>query len=394
MLLPKPYPDEVIGSVLARASFQTGLRQSTLTTAIVGRSRSYSSFLMSSDIPTLAVRCGVDAEELLEKHTVFPYAVAFTRSAERNRLKSKALSLDTDRETLSSLTKSVTHGLPGRRLCPQCVKEDMMLYGESYWRRAHLLPGVSRCTLHDVTLRVASLPDKARRGDGRLPHEVQARRPRYDRPLETYAGLNSLSVSVLAPRNTSDKDFLAVYRTRARDLGYVLPSGNLASSALASAVSLHFGSKYLTDMGCAIDTERVSPWPTLIVREGHETPFATGKHIIMQAFLDAGIPAPADPATCYRSPGKRPQDYRRLDARTAERVRTALKRLAKARQRTTVRDLMSGIGVWSAFRHDRCAFPETAALLQAFRASDQSVRQLGRRAYWRERLGLDSKEAT
>lgn len=394
MLLPKPYPDEVIGSVLARASFQTGLRQSTLITAIVGRSRSYGSFLMSSDIPTLAARCGVDAEELLEMHTVFPYAVAFMPASTRARLKAKALSLRTDRESLSSLTKNVSHGLPGKRLCAKCLEEDLAKHGESYWRRSHLLPGVSRCAAHGLTLRVASLPEVARRGEVRLPHEVQSHRPRFDRMLDTYTELSRLSVSVLGPRDAGDKDFLAIYRDRAKDLGYVLPSGNVASNVLASAVNLHFGNRYLTDMGCAIDKSKVSPWPALMVREGQDTPFATGKHIVMQAFLRASIPAPSDPVACYRSPGKRPQDYRRLDARTAERVRTALKRLALARQRTTVRELMTGIGAWSPFRHDRGAFPLTAALLEEFRASDQAARQRGRRAYWRVRLGLAPEDAT
>lgn len=248
------------------------------------------------------------------------------------------------------------------------------------------------CT-HGVTLRVATLPETARRVETPLPHQFQSRRLRFDRPLETYVELSSLSVSVLA-RNASDRDLPAIYRDRAKDLGHVLPSGNLASSVLAAAVNLHFGKKYLTDMGCAIDTSKVRPWPALIVREGRATPFATGKNIVMQAFLGASIPAPADPAACYRSPGKRSQDCRRLDACTAQRVRSALKRLAQARQRTPIRELMTGVGAWSAFRHDRGAFPQTAALLEAFRASDQAARQQGRRAYWRKRLGLEPKEAT
>ena len=89
--LPKPYPDEVIGSVVARGCIQTGLSLKRLLSDIAGSNRSYASFLMSSNVVAMEAWCGIDPEELLQEHTMFPYAVGFMPKATRAALESKAL---------------------------------------------------------------------------------------------------------------------------------------------------------------------------------------------------------------------------------------------------------------------------------------------------------------
>lgn len=41
------------------------------------------------------------------------------------------------------------------QFCPRCAEEDLDFHGVSYWRRAHLLPGVDHCSKHSVSLVIA-----------------------------------------------------------------------------------------------------------------------------------------------------------------------------------------------------------------------------------------------
>jgi hypothetical protein len=59
---------------------------------------------------------------------------------------------------------------------------------------------------------------------------------------------------------------------------------------------------------------------------------------------------------------------------------------ASSSKRLTVQELLTELGVWQLFRHNRTQFPLLAERLARFRASNQSARQVGLRPYWRRRL--------
>lgn len=387
--LPKPYPDEVIGSVVARGCIQTGLSLKRLLSDIAGSNRSYASFLMSSNVVAMGAWCGIDPEELLQEHTMFPYAVGFMPKATRAALESKALRPVQGEDCLSSLTKNVSHGLPYRRLCRICIDEDMAKFGETYWRRSHLLPGALLCLRHRVPLLVSDVPvrGQTQTRNTLLPNEVNARPLAIQGTLTTWTSLTSLSVKILGTRKSEriDGTPLDSYRSKALELGFVLPSGAVASVPLASNLSKHFGTALLADAGCEVNPASSNPWPALMVRTGMAIPFTTSKHVLMQTFLAEAMPGTAHVTAYYDKPGKKQRDYARLDARAAAKVKTFLARAATQRERHTVESMLKEIGIWQSFRHARARFPQTNALVQEFRSSDQSERQLGKRAYWRKR---------
>jgi hypothetical protein len=93
----------------------------------------------------------------------------------------------------------------------------------------------------------------------------------------------------------------------------------------------------------------------------------------------------------YRMPG--PQtDYPRIERRAISIVQQWLKKLAKTQQRTTVAELLTHAGVWSKYRHNRAHFPELKALIQQFRTSEQSERQVGKRLRWRKKRSKKQTE--
>lgn len=383
MLLPKPYPDELVGSVIARACFQTGLAPKTLMHSIRGTRQSGFPFLMAPNLNDLAARCGLDAEELLWNHTVFPYTVAFMPQATRDNCRDKLLAPRMDGETVRTTTKNVSHGVPYRRLCMRCVAEDLRNHGESYWRRAHMLPGALLCADHQEVLHVTAAPLRgATQGsDARLPHQVPGTPPRYDRPMEMYAGVTSRSVLLLHRKPTAEPslEVLRGYRIKAHDRGFTLKSGHLASGVMAAELHRRYGGEYIADAGCPFCPSKASAWPRLMVREASSSLFATVKHVLMEDFLTGERRLLLSMTACYSPPGKKPRDYQALDASTAKRLKKLHQGLQRRGERRSVRDLLSELGVWSSFRHDRALFPETHAVVKEFRSSEQSVMQVGRR---------------
>lgn len=388
--LPKPFPDEVIGSVIARGSFQSGVPLKPLIRFIYGPTRSTVSFLMGSDLRRLAQLTGTDAEELLERHTVFPYAVAFMSQRERDRLRSKTLHLTAGRDSVASLTKSVSHGVPRRRFCPMCASEEMKRYGETYWHRTHLLPGVLICPRHREPLAQTStrIRQHAQTRTLDLPPIVvhATSEPEISQPK--YSRVTMLSVRALEGKVQDCEVLMALYRAAARRKGYPLTAGTLASAQLASALSHFYTTRFLTDAGCHFPESTHNAWPALMVRECPGVPFAPVKHILLRTFLELCDPVEGV-ADRHRRPGPVARDYARLDIRVARCVRAFLTKRTGRRRRYTVKTLLTHAHAWAPFRHRRALFPKTVASLSVFKSSGLAERQVGRRPYWRKRLGLD-----
>lgn len=384
-LLPKPYPDEVIGSVIARACWHSGLPLKRLLEDVFGNSRSYNGFLIGAGFQRIGLLSGTDPEEILMRHTMFPYSTAFMTGSARAALKSKALNPKGNQDSLSSLTKNASHGVPYRRICISCIKEDLATYGESYWRREHLLPGALVCIRHGIKLRLTgiALRGRAQACDTLLPHMSAHYSDKTKPTLGVLQFITELSVQALSWKTETPDDFLSVYRQRAIELGYRLSSGDIGGIALSGAIFRFYGGRFLEESGS--EMTMCSPWPSLMVRPGMTISFAPAKHILLRAFMSQGGKTPANVLSSYRSPGKKPSDFKRLDTRLLQRLTNCVKKASVQNLRVTVKALLQDAGSWSIYRHQRELFPKSTAFLQEFRLSSQAERQVGCRDYWRKR---------
>lgn len=384
-LLPRPYPDEVIGSVIERACHQSGLSVKLMARSLFGPSRTHLSFLMASKLPELARNIGLDAEELLALHTMFPYAVAYMPRSEQSKLKLKALCLE-DGECIGSITKNVSHGVLMRRFCPQCLSEDLHRYGESYWRRSHLLPGGFICTRHgtelvetevrlkdNVLFRTVVLPQNATT----LPRPV----PVSD---SISKALQEISLRALNARMELQENWPSVYRQMARDKGYEMKGGNVAARRLADDLCAFYGPELLRVTGCEFPTSGRQPWPSLMIRAGLVQNYATAKHVLFHTFFQLAPGAALEFG--YEKPGKKDLDFEKLDANGLVKLKSFVNAHLPSGRRFTVEELLAEIGIWQSFRHHRNRYPLIAEWLAGFKASDQSSRQTGLRPYWRKRL--------
>ena len=384
-LLPKPYPDEVIGSVMARASFQAGMPMKTFLQALFGTSRTVTSFLMSGDLRLLSPLAGLDADELLLSHTMFPYAVAFMSPKMQHDLREKALNRQPSEECLGSLTKNVSHGVPERQTCETCTKEDLAILGETFWRRSHLLPGVTTCHIHGERLRPTGVPVRGyvQSTEARMPHELRAIFANVSFSDEHFQGeLRAQSIRALNGKSDTEANWAARHRGDALRKGYRMVSGEVASRSLARDVFKYFGPAVLSDAGCRFSLTQLHPWPALLTREVDSPAFATPKHIFLQTFLTSAPDRLGDLG--YEKPGKKTRNFEVADQVAQAKVHAILKDVTSNNERLSVKELMQRAGYWQAFRHNRSAFPLTNERIQSFRASDQSERQIGLRPCWRK----------
>lgn len=376
--LPRPYPGELVGGVLCRAVIHTGLPAKRLLTEVLGKRRSNLSFFLPSDLSRLADLMRMDPHQLLWEHTAFPYIVAFMAPADVDRFSAKALGRDAQLGSISSLIQSVTQGLPALRYCPDCVVNDIVERGESYWHRDHCLPAMHVCARHGGPLRLSDISTSvaSRAYSMGLPQHQRGRPALPELDDGTLHALARTGQELLRRAGGHTADWASHYRRLALAKGFVTGTGEVASAQLAMDLRATYGMDYLASVNCPVD-EPSRSWPALMVRERVLAPFAPVKHVLLQVFLDRCEAGPK--VLAYRPPGKVPRDPHSLDEALARQVRKAVIRANLRNVQTTVTQLMKDTGQWSAFRHNRTSFPKTAAELAAFRTTEASERKLGGR---------------
>ncbi|MBN3762327.1 TniQ family protein [Burkholderia sp. Ac-20365] len=159
MYFPRPYPDEPTLSMLIRAARHFGLSLSEVFRDILSLQTLYASIARPFALPTLSDLTKVTCADLIQRNTFFPYVAAFLTSAQHQAM---WVDLLTDRPVtfvrfnfIEGTTRQNRFYL---KYCPTCLDEDLQKFGETYWHREHLLPGVCICTIHRQTLYTTDVP--------------------------------------------------------------------------------------------------------------------------------------------------------------------------------------------------------------------------------------------
>lgn len=366
---PNPYEDEVIGSVLARACLWFGLPPTRVLELYIGR-RCGASYCLPVRLELLAETLRVSCDVLRRSHTMHPYAMAF-------------VSIDRKESAPYSYMRYASHSSMFRA-CPSCIEQDLKKHGESYWHRAHMLPGVSKCLEHGVDLVVPIDPgpdtctSALQRATPHMCSFIQNCSPQMPEPFQTT--WNQISVATLSVGWTRRTSWNEIYESRAVDRGYGRKDGKIAALLLAKDLTEVLGSDFLRFAGLRSASARACLWPaTLLKPPCPSVPLSTPKHIALATFLTNV----RNELRCahYAKPGKHPSPYWELDARAYSVLQLRWEELRKQGQRSSVEDLLRGTEIGSLFRHHRTQFPAVDQLVQRFRASNQSIRQVGRRIY-------------
>ncbi len=374
MNLLRPYPDELVGSMLSRASRQLGMPDWRMVPLLTGRNLTSHSTVLTCHAG-VAEAFGLPVREFLERHTVFPYAAAFLHPAERERL---LQSLCEGRENgparSTALAANATRGTKFLRLCHECVNADMRIYGESYWRRSHQLPGVAMCLNHGVILHESDVELRRSRST-KLPNEVISSFPvQCVLPVDLNLQIAQLSNATLTDSTIPYQDWSRVYRGRLEALGYALNGRHIFVRIVATDLQALYGVPYLNAVDMAFNLASQACWPARMVRPGSKSlpPFC---HILLQAFLGTSPSPSASLLSHIHQKKTRPRDWNAIEDEALQRMERELVRLTVKGMKATIEELLRHADVFKTWRFHRDKVPRIVAWIDKFRMSAQSARR-------------------
>lgn len=381
-LVQRPLPDELLGSVWLRTVRRTGLPAHAVARAITGRKWA-PGFFQVAHVFDLAPLLRMDPMALLWGHSVFPYATAYFEQSVFDAALQAALASGIAAVGMGAVTQSVSDLVPFRRYCAACTREDRHRWGESYWHRAHNLPGVLLCLRHGTVLRQTDWRTTgARSWDPRLPQDARGARLLH-RPLSSFdRKLAAHSVELLNRDAGTQVDRKPEwYRAQLLELGLLTPTRRVNAEKLAQWARNMVGASRLR-YGLA-HRQTDFHWLAPMVRPRSSYPVIPLKHLMLGTAL--ALHRPTDGPLLDHVPsgfgGRSKEEQAKLDRRYATAVRLALSGYIRRGERMRIQDALAEVGCWDAFRHDRAGFPRTNAAVQALVTSPASmrVRTAGRR---------------
>jgi hypothetical protein len=164
--IPAPYPDEILGSWLARVSLHngSGCWRVLLEETGFGRRMVYNIFDLpphSTKLENLLNALGINYDIAITTLTTYSYWSTFDADLNVQRALQGAPSSPALRRrtfgpsdrVLNRLWIANKFGETFQPLyCPECLRDDFDVYGGLYWHRSHQLPNVFVCGLHQCTL--------------------------------------------------------------------------------------------------------------------------------------------------------------------------------------------------------------------------------------------------
>lgn len=371
---PRPYPDEVIGSVIIRACRHLGLSLKRMNREILGLQQTNLPFLMSAQLGRLSILIGIPADQLLEQHTVFSYITGFLSHSRARLLRQASLRAQEDGlQSYSALIHNATKSTIGRRICPVCVRDELDRYHETYWHRFHLLPGILLCNIHDTPLREAISADDLRL---LLPHEARTRAIGSCLSSKRLRLVGRQTECTITQRPAAPDRHKALLRLLADRAGYRLSQRDMASNQLSMDLEAFFGVQYLATFNCSLSSPRSRNWPGLMIQPATLGPFCPLKHILLRTFLQA-VPKKPKPIVRCR-PGPKPSDPVQMDERISALFLEAADDLAQSRMTENASDVLKRLGIWQAYRHHSKSLPKTRRAIDIFRQSPESAWRIRR----------------
>ena len=158
---PEVYPDELLYSVLARFYAKSGYLSYMFITQEIYKRRLQKPSIefinqLNSEILRILTK-DMTMEQLIEKHTMFPYYGRFMKADRRQKMFERLIKMDTDNSSNMGLPRNKNRLDRYIRYCPLCAKEDRELYGETYWHRTHQILGLSVCPKHKCLLKQSGI---------------------------------------------------------------------------------------------------------------------------------------------------------------------------------------------------------------------------------------------
>lgn len=155
---PRPFPDELIYSVIARFARNSGITENvgSVSSILFGQQGLVPVVLLPRRLEHLASllpeELGISAEDLLIHHTLYNYSFAF-ETAQR-RADAREVMMASAPGTKPMRIGQMMPPLERLRYCPSCNSESLNdgAIQDVYWHRKHQLSGIDICMIHGRAL--------------------------------------------------------------------------------------------------------------------------------------------------------------------------------------------------------------------------------------------------
>ena len=160
--IPVPFPDENCYSLLCRYAVRRGdLTSSQVSEELFGHTQPLAGYLFKpfrlKDIEQWFGMDGIsDGLRYGADHSCYPYYAAFLSPAHAGKINESRIgsAMTTGQAKRINRECGFSRGHKKRLwYCPECVREDFSIRGETCWRRLPQMPGAVYCPVHKVKFR-------------------------------------------------------------------------------------------------------------------------------------------------------------------------------------------------------------------------------------------------
>lgn len=365
IFLPKPLPDELLGSVLERGAYFNGLGLKDVFLRTTGVRKNNVSFFLPTAIARIAQCTSIDARELLWEHTMFPYVTAFLPKEQMRIAEEAALIGGSNATVLGSMIKAAFSKQTFRRYCSACAEMDIAQYGAPYWRRIHSLPGVSICFEHRMRLINSSLqPRISQEATAKFIPEGPEKPGNLHFPNSVETEIFKRSFEVLTRRIEPRQSWALEHGEAAKTQGYILANKRVSVQALCADIRATLGLEVLTRMNsCFVPTSQHA-WPRHIIQNSLRV-HSANRHIAFLAFLS--LPKVLGEVR-YVKPGPIERDYASLDRDLCSQI-LELNMQQPTWANAGLKSGLTRLGCWNIYRHNRKRLPMTTDALDSVEAT-------------------------
>lgn len=319
VFFPSMYKDELLYSALARYHKRSGnLNNKDSALDLFGKKKAYIIPDLTTDLERLFNRVkpftNSSINEWINYHTLYNYYTNFNSKEIKQNVRDKMLN-GSSNNSLHYSTGQVAGTVKEPmyfRYCPNCLEEDIQMYGETYWRTYHQLPSVFICLKHSVLLEDSSI--LIRQGNSSffypniencLKNKNKSDFSKID--IELLQLLATESYKITKKNYEFDQlNLLEIYHFLLQRKGYVKSNGTIDQRRLEEDFNQKFKPSFLKLMQSIPSGVDGNCWLRAITRK-HRKSYHPVRHLLFIHFLGESVDTIDQYANnFYRPFGERP----------------------------------------------------------------------------------------
>ncbi len=299
---PTPYEDELLYSILARYHLRSGNISYVDTNKDLFNKWSNTATL---DLPSNTIALlnnipnhfGYDVDTIIRKYTLFNYYTAFLDNKTKDEIYNKLMGDDgRGNHSILGASESIEDSQRYFKICPECYKEELKLYGEGYIHRLHNIPGVYICGKHNRPLKISEKQISKYGKNAYIPlHEVNFIHD-YENEIIVKENLEKFKdiyevTEYLLQNNICNKNHEWItnqYKNRLRELGMCTLSGKVYIEDIGRDFINFYGMEFLSLFNLNGYSDNITNWIKYMFRSSRSK-VNPMKHILLINYLGISI---------------------------------------------------------------------------------------------------------